>query len=235
MNEIELQRKYYTETAQNYENMHSADVEHEFAMNWLMSCIRIYNFQSLLDIGAGTGSLIRTLTYQFPTLECLGVEPVEALREKGYENGINRHQLIDGDAYHLQLPDNSFDIVTEFAVLHHVKYPEQVVSEMLRVARKAIFISDSNNYGQGSFSQRIIKNSLRLSRLWRSFNLLRTQGKGYHISEGDGIFYSYSVFNNYKLINNICPKVYILNTTSLQGSISPIFSAPSIALLALKT
>jgi hypothetical protein len=45
--------------------------------------------------------------------------------------------------------DGAFDVVTAFAVLHHVRRHGRVISEMLRVARRAIFISDTNNYGRG--------------------------------------------------------------------------------------
>ena len=60
----------------------------------------------------------------------------------------------------LQAADGEFDLVCEFAVLHHVPRPAQAVGEMLRVARKAIFISDANNFGQGGGIVRLIKRTI---------------------------------------------------------------------------
>ena len=41
----------------------------------------------------------------------------------------------------IPLKNNSFDAVCEFAMLHHVPDPDKVVSEMIRVAKNAIFQS----------------------------------------------------------------------------------------------
>jgi hypothetical protein len=84
---------------------------------------------------------------------------------------------------------------------------------MLRVARKAIFISDCNNFGQGSKLARLFKQAANAAGLWPMADFIKTKGKGYTISEGDGLFYSYSVFNNYKQIAQACQSVYLLSTT----------------------
>jgi ubiquinone/menaquinone biosynthesis C-methylase UbiE len=52
---------------------------------------------------------------------------------------------------------NSIDAAFECGVLHHVAEPSHVVGEMMRVARKAIFLSDSNRFGQGRLIARILK------------------------------------------------------------------------------
>jgi hypothetical protein len=40
-------------------------------------------------------------------------------------------------------------VACAFGALHHVARPGQVVADMLRVGAKAVFISDSNSFGQG--------------------------------------------------------------------------------------
>jgi ubiquinone/menaquinone biosynthesis C-methylase UbiE len=228
------QHLYYVETAAQYDSLHGSEFEHNFALNWLIACLEFYKFESVLDIGAGTGRVNFELMQKLPQVKCVGIEPVSALREKGHLKGINPSHLIEGDAYHLAFPDSSFDIVTEFGILHHVKQPELVIAEMLRVAKKAIFISDANNWGQGSIRTRRLKSILRKLKLWRLANFVKTRGKGYAISEGDGLFYSYSVFNNYNLIKAACSQIFILNTQSLSDSIHPLVAAPSVALLGIK-
>jgi len=165
-------------------------------------------------------------------LRVVGIEPVKEFRQVGYDKGLTESELIDGDATKLQFSDGEFDLVCEFGVLHHIKRHELALSEMLRVAKKAIFISDSNNFGQGSFLARTIKQLINAFGLWRVADFIKTKGKGYTISEGDGLAYSYSVFNDYKQIQAQCRKIHLLNTND--GCINPYRTASHVALLGVK-
>ena len=234
MDEVTLQQKFFSAMAPCYDSIHATDDEHGFALSWLEAHIEFFGFQSYLEIGAGTGRALAHLHSRLPQIVCLGIEPVRGMREQGYARGLSREILIEGDAYHLQFPDSSFDVVSEFAILHHVKNPSLVVAEMLRVSRKAVFISDCNNFGHGKVAARLLKLSLRCLRLCSLFNYIRTLGRGYYISEGDGVSYSYSVFNNLKQIRKACSKVYVLNTRPLDINHDPLLSASHVALLALK-
>jgi hypothetical protein len=103
---------------------------------------------------------------------------------------------------------------------------------MLRVAEKAIFISDTNNFGHGSLSNRTIKQMVNMLGLWKFMDFLKTKGKGYTFSYGDGIAYSYSVFNDYRQIRNHCSSVHLLNTKDSQ--INLYRTASHVALLGVK-
>ncbi len=74
-----------------------------------------------------------------------------------FSSGVPASVLLNGDGMNVQFEDSSFDMVCEFGMLHHVRYPEKVISEMLRVASKAIYISDCNNFGSGSLLSRSAK------------------------------------------------------------------------------
>ena len=100
--------------------------------------------------------------------------------------------LTPGDGYRLPFPDASFDIVTEFGVLHHVKRPEVIVGEMLRVARYGVFVSDTNNLGQGRALGRLVKSLFYWSGLWRLLCFIRTRGRGFMYEPNDGLWYYYS-------------------------------------------
>ena len=237
MDEVSMQRDYFANASACYDASHSDFDEHGVALAWLESLFYFYGFESYLEVGAGTGRHLLQLQSHFPRCRLIGVEPVEAMRQKGYAKGIGRNVLIDGDGYHLQFPDESFDLVAEFAVLHHVRYPERVITEMLRVARKAIFISDCNNFGHGSLLARKIKRGLRRLSLWSFFDWVRSGGKRYYITQGDGVAYSYSVFNNISQLSKVCKGgIYILNTTPLDDPITSdlLTSAAQVALLGLK-
>jgi ubiquinone/menaquinone biosynthesis C-methylase UbiE len=230
--EIELQRNYYANNACLYDSMHLNEKdEHYFSLLWLEGIIEFHDIKKILDIGAGTGRVARFLKSRNPELEIISLEPVRELREVGYANGLSKDELINGDATKLPFQNDAFDLVCEFGILHHIKNPENVVNEMLRVSKVGIFISDSNNFGQGSYISRTIKQLINAVGLWKLADFIKTKGKGYSISEGDGLGYSYSVFDNYKDISRQC-KTHILNTAG--AGINPYKTASHIALLGIK-
>lgn len=234
-NEIELQREYYALTASHYDAMHvSGSDEHFMALNFLLAMVDHFGFQSVLDVGSGTGRTVEFLSRKRPCLHVVGVEPVTELRAIGHEKGIPPTQLVHGDATHLEYEDGTFEVVCEFGMLHHLPEPHKAIAEMLRVASRAIFISDSNNFGQGSFIKRSLKQLINLLGLWKTFDFINTGGKRFNISNGDGLAYSYSVFNNYKQIRQACRRVHMFNTTDIGTRINMYRSADHVALIGIK-
>lgn len=211
--EVELQRRYYAETAQQYDAMHIHERdEHYVALCVMLGAVDFLGVTSILEIGSGTGRAIGHIKKMRPDILVRGIEPVKELREIAHAKGISPSELTDGDALALQCEADQFDMVCEFGVLHHIRTPERAVAEMLRVAHKAIFISDSNNFGQGSFLTRSIKQIMDMFGLWPTANLIKTRGRGYSVSAGDGLAYSYSVFTNYAQIQQQCKSVHLFNT-----------------------
>jgi ubiquinone/menaquinone biosynthesis C-methylase UbiE len=234
MDAISIQRDYYRKTAGQYDATHvGLDREHDFALAFMSSMIDYLKIGSMLDIGSGTGRALLQIKKAHPHLEISGVEPSSELREIGYAKGLSRNELTDGDAHQLTHADGAFDLVCEFAALHHISNPDKAVSEMLRVAKKAIFISDANNFGQGNFAIRTVKQIIRSMRLWPLADFVKTRGKGYSISEGDGLAYSFSVFDSYREISKCCKSVHIINT--VPAGINLYRSAGCVALLGLKS
>jgi hypothetical protein len=103
---------------------------------------------------------------------------------------------------------------------------------MLRVAGRAVFISDCNNFGQGSLLGRGLKQCLNALHLWPLADFIKTRGRGYTLSEGDGLAYSYSVFNDYRQIREKCRSVHVLNTSD--AGRNPYRTASHVALLGIK-
>jgi len=233
--EVEKQRQYYAETAKQYETMHineNEKDEHYFALSFLLASLDYLEVKSILDIGSGTGRAILYIKKRRPDIRVVGIEPVKELREIGYSHGLSQEELIDGDATNLEFKPSEFDLVCEFAVLHHIRKPQVAISEMLRVSKKAIFISDENTFGSGSLLARSSKQLLNYFGLWSLANFIKTKGKVYTMSEIDGIAYSYSVFNNFKQIKAECKNIHLLNTKT--GETNPYKSASHIALLGIK-
>jgi hypothetical protein len=78
----------------------------------------------------------------------------------------------------------------------------------------------------------MVKQGLRTCGLWGPAYWLRSAGKGYRISEGDGLSYPYSVFDDLSLLRGACAHVNIL---SLRGGGPNLLSTAShVALLGVK-
>lgn len=229
----ELQRRLYAESAGSYDALHdSIDREHLMALSCLSGLIGFTGSSTLLDVGAGTGRSMLHLREEHPALQIKGIEPVKELRDIATDKGVQRDALIEGDATALQFADASFDLVCAFGILHHIKDHEKAVSEMLRVAKKAVFISDSNRFGQGSAGARLLKIALWHLGLWRAFDFIKTRGKGYTITPGDGLAYSYSLFDDLPLIRRCSRSVHFFATRTSGPSLYR--QASHLAVLAIK-
>lgn len=195
---VARQRDYYARTAAHYDAHHAHEPgQHEYAMTLVAGLAQSLGAERILDVGAGTGRSVRALRGALPdSVTVVGVEPVAELVAMGRANGLGEDELRVGDGTALPFGDASFDFVVATGVLHHVPRPPLVLGEMMRVARRGVFVSDSNRFAQGSLAVRAAKLGIWSAGLWRAFDLLRTRGKGYMESEGDGIFYSYSVYDD---------------------------------------
>lgn len=231
-----LQRQYYAQSVHRYDQEHlfnAEEQEHAIALAALTGLIDYHAIQSVLDVGAGTGRVFRHFKAVGKSFQRLmGVEPVAEMRAVGHAAGIDPQTLTEGDALNLQFADGEFDLVCAFGVLHHVPDPDRAIREMFRVARKAVFISDMNNFGCGSGATRLFKQSLRALKLWPLAQRILTRGKGYKYSEGDGIHYSYSLYDSIPQIREYCRHPMVVTTRGF--GVNPYRSCSHVAFFALK-
>src|SRR6266849_562634 len=233
-----IQRDYYTKTAGRYDQMHAHEgIEDESDLRLILAVLQALKIDSVLDVGSATGRGLTKFAAALPGALVCGVEPVAALLQEGVSAGVaERVRLLQASGERLPFADASFDAVCEFSILHHVPNPRVVVGEMLRVARKAVVIADSNRFGQGSFPLRVLKLFLYKLGLWKAFNYIRTAGKGYQISEGDGLFYSYSVYDTYDLVAEWADRIMLLpsSTWSSHSWFHPLLTSEGAILIAIR-
>ncbi len=235
---VTIQRRYYTDTAAHFDSMH----DHEGATDtsitkYVFAFLRMLEARSVLDVGTATGRGLRDFKRALPDLLVCGVEPVDALIRKGVQDGNTANiSIICGSGDALPFPDRSFDVVCEFATLHHVADPNAVVKEMMRVARKAVIICDSNRFGQGSRPARLVKLALYKTGLWKVFDYLRTGGKGYRITDGDGLSYSYSIYDSFDLIAQWAGRIILIPSGEVRhtGWLHPLLTSTGVLLCAIK-
>jgi ubiquinone/menaquinone biosynthesis C-methylase UbiE len=224
MKDDDIKKLYYERKAVTFDEtcIRECD-EHYEALSVIAMFVSRLEVSSILDVGCGTGRGIGYFLKNFPELDVQGIDASEAqLHQAEIKNGIPPERLHVGSATRLPFPDKSFDVVCEFGVLHHIKDPEQAVKEMLRVARKAVFISDCNRFGQGGLASRRIKGWLANLRMWPLANWIKTRGKGYYFSEEDGLAYSYSVYDTLDIVRAWGERVFLYPIeSSREGGLHP--------------
>jgi SAM-dependent methyltransferase len=98
--------------------------------------------KNVLDVGAGDGIITHLLGAK-------GIEIDEIAVKIAQEKGVD---VIQGDAYKLPFPDNSFDAVTMFDVLEHLDKPTIALKEARRVA-PTLYISTPIKREDGKLSR----------------------------------------------------------------------------------
>jgi ubiquinone/menaquinone biosynthesis C-methylase UbiE len=233
-----IQKRYYTLTADRYDEMHSGENHGDPQVQKLTrALLNMIEPRSLLEVGAGTGMGIRNFRETIPEAFVCGIEPVAALVEKaGMAHGLPAGLILQARGEALPFGDRSFDVVCSFGVLHHVPRPNAVVDEMLRVARKAVIVVDSNRFGQGSWPTRIFKFVLYKVGLWGTANYLKTGGKGYMITEGDGLAYSYSVYDSFDNLAKWADQLMVIpvGQCSAKSWLHPILTSGGVLACAMK-
>ncbi len=226
------QRNYYARTAGVYESMHvQAGDEHFIALEYAAALLNVVRAKSVLDIGSGTGRAIRFLRQRYPDLKIEGIEPVHELRAQARVLGTVLH---DASAENLPFDAGSFDVVMSYGVLHHVPDPGPIISEMIRVARFGVMISDANRFGQGSAAAGALKLIIHRLGLWAVFERVRTKGRGYMESDGDGIFYSYSIYDSVSQLQAWADRVFVVPTMPLKSSPMSQMATPHGLLVAFR-
>jgi SAM-dependent methyltransferase len=229
---IDRQREHYLKTSDRMADLSVIEMEHNHAIALLSGLARQYGWIQFLDVGAGSGRGIVHLKRYLPQANIRGVEPVDALRKLGYEGGLSESELIKGDALKLAFPDQSIQVVYATGIMHHLATPRLALKEMLRVASQAVYISDLNNYGCGAWPQRALARFLRFLGLWKPFQWVKNGGRLDKYSDGDGVYFSYSLFDEMDWLNKQGLCTYIFTTKPTRGN--PFWDTSHIALLVLK-
>ncbi len=106
---------------------------------------------SILDVGAGSGELLRTAKESFINHQTflvgaeLNGDAARSINESSHESGIHGVQC---NALSLPFADDSFDFTVSSLFLHHLTDEQAItlISEMNRVARRRFFIIDLHRH-----------------------------------------------------------------------------------------
>jgi ubiquinone/menaquinone biosynthesis C-methylase UbiE len=100
--------------------------------------------ERVLDVGCGTGELLRQIGVRHPDAKLAGIDPVAPMLAVARSKLPAEVDLRVGWADGLPWPDASFDVVVSCNVFHYVTNPGPALAEMSRVLapRGRILITD---------------------------------------------------------------------------------------------
>lgn len=128
---------YFTEAADAWDTIRALHVAEDAVEAAVVEAIGSRPFDSLLDLGTGTGRMLELLHPLYS--RAIGIDASSSMLSVARANldraGIADAQVRLGDIYNLALPRNSFDVVTVHQVLHFLDDPERALVEAARVLR----------------------------------------------------------------------------------------------------
>lgn len=149
-----LSRKHFDGQAAEYDQRDT----YYYSQNGKISCRDIAGqlentaYETLLDVGCGTGFLIDLLVKQRSANYC-GLDLSEEMIKVAQGKKIPGAEFIMGSADRLPYPDESFDAVTCSQSFHHYPYPEKAMQEAYRVLKPGglYILSDTGIGGIGAW------------------------------------------------------------------------------------
>ena len=89
----------------------------------------------VLDLGCGTGELLRRLRAKYPEAVLAGLDPVPEMLAVARDKLSGREDLRIGYADSLPWASGTFDAVVSCNMFHYISHPIQALKEMARVLR----------------------------------------------------------------------------------------------------
>ncbi|GAB63240.1 MAG: methyltransferase domain-containing protein [Candidatus Jettenia sp.] len=90
---------------------------------------------TVLDIGCGTGALLRSISIKYPSVNLIGIDLSKEMIKVACNKQIKTCNLVTGNAQHLPFRSKSFDIVVSCNAFHYLRKPEACLLEIARVLK----------------------------------------------------------------------------------------------------
>lgn len=94
--------------------------------------LKQYPFQTLLDVGCGTGPMIELLLKEFPDKHCTGIDLTPCMIEAAQAKHLANAKFLVGDSEHLPFEAGAFDAVICTNSFHHYPNPQAFMQEAAR-------------------------------------------------------------------------------------------------------
>ena len=149
-----LSRQHFNKQAEAYDenNTYMYSRNGKISCKYIADYLNDKNYNSVLDIGCGTGYLFELLNSQKDG-EYVGIDLAENMIKKAKEKNIKNCIFLNGSANNLPFEDEYFDIAVCSQSFHHYPYPNDAMKAAKRVLKKGglYIISDTGVGGIGAW------------------------------------------------------------------------------------
>ena len=117
--------------------LRAADARQREMLDEYLGDVALTAGSRVLEIGCGTGAVVRRIAELFDGAEVIGIDPSPVFVEQARRlaRGVGRVSFIVGDGRELPFEDGAFDAVVCHTSLCHIPGPERVLEEAARVSR----------------------------------------------------------------------------------------------------
>ena len=169
--EMELHKKLPKDYDKRYNSDYSLTYQ-EYLNREIMDYFPNNQDIKVLDLGCGTGFLLKSLIKKYKNVYGVDVSPDMLKKIKIKDKRLKK--LAVGDAENIKFPDNFFDVIVYRGVLHHLENPELALNEAHRVLKKGGIIVALENCSDSfiikSIRNIIYRNRSKFSDNHKSFN-----------------------------------------------------------------
>lgn len=131
-----LSIKEFTKAAEVYDSGHAGIYEMcKDDYPPILEELRKVSFESLLDVGCGTGSMIELLVSEYPEKHYTGLDLTPKMIETANAKGLKNAEFVVGDSEALPFAENSFDTVICANSFHHYPNPDKFFSCVSKVLK----------------------------------------------------------------------------------------------------
>ena len=129
---------YFQESASDWDSIRALHVDDVNVERELQKCVVAAKPRKLLDIGTGTGRILKVLGPCVQDAEGIDFshEMLNLARVNLDDPSLRHCRVRHGDMYQLPYQDQSFDFITIHQVLHFTDQPQLVLKEATRVLKK---------------------------------------------------------------------------------------------------
>lgn len=107
---------------------------------YVLNELQQLDFQKILDVGCGTGEILKSITERYSFAQLYGLDISEEMLKQANDKLKGTATLILGDAENITIETNSFDLLLCTDSFHHYPNPQQAISEFYRVLKHGKFL-----------------------------------------------------------------------------------------------
>lgn len=133
----ELSRQEFNREAEKFDNASVTDVYSMCKNSYepILNEVKEETFETLLDVGCGTGNSIERLCKDLPNKKYVGIDLAEKMVEIAQKKEIKNSRFVVGDAEKLPFSDNQFDVIICKESFHHYPNVEKFFQSAYRVLK----------------------------------------------------------------------------------------------------